>query len=218
MTKQLEFEKVKGWGGKRRGAGRKNRSGLVNHAKRERVDFKKPLHITLRLRKGVASLRTQKSLKNFRNAVGESKKFGLHVIHFSLLSNHIHMIVEARDSASLAAGMKSLCGRLGKFIRKISGGKGAVFAGRFHMHLLKSPSEMKRALEYVLLNRAKHKDEIENIDEFSSGHAFREWSRLLGRRMCGLISEQVRLSDRKTAVELSPPRSWLCTSGWMRAH
>jgi REP element-mobilizing transposase RayT len=217
MAKQLEFEKVKGWGGKRRGAGRKNRSGLVNHAKRERVDFKKPLHITLRLKKGVASLRTQKSFKNFRRAVGEAKKFGLHVIHFSLLSNHIHMIVEAKDSASLSAGMKSLCGRLGKSLRAISGGTGSVFAGRFHMHLLKSPSEMKRALEYVLLNRAKHKNEVENVDDFSSGYAFREWRQLLGRRLCGLIAEQLPFAECQFH-ELSPPRSWLCAQGWMRAR
>jgi hypothetical protein len=94
MAKQLEFEKVGGWGGKRRGAGRPNASGLVSHGKRERVNFKKPLHITMRLENGVANLRTRKSMWDFRRAIEAAKRFGFHVIHYSILNNHIHMIVK----------------------------------------------------------------------------------------------------------------------------
>jgi len=216
MAKQLEFKKVKGWGGKRGGAGRPNRTGLVSHGKRQPVDLKKPLHITLKLKKGVASLRSKQALKDFRFAVGQAKNFGLYVIHFSLQSNHLHMIVEAKNSDCLAAGMKSLSGRLGKAIRKTVGGSGAVFSGRFHMHLLKSPTEMKRALEYVLLNTSKHFKLIEHIDDFSSGYAFKEWRALIGRRFGDLIEEQLkRLPHEPT--ELSEARSWLCRVGWMRA-
>ncbi|MGZ3722772.1 MAG: transposase, partial [Bdellovibrionales bacterium] len=144
------------------------------------------------------------------------KVFGIYVIHFSLQSNHIHMIIEAKSGANLAAGMKSLSGRLGKAIRKVTGGVGAVFKGRFHMHILKSPTEMKRALEYVLLNTAKHWKFVDHVDDFSSGRAFKEWRKLLGRRFRGLIEDQLENSQLKHE-ELSPPRSWLCREGWMRA-
>ncbi|MGZ3723349.1 MAG: hypothetical protein ACXVA9_10485 [Bdellovibrionales bacterium] len=217
MAKQLEFKKVKGWGGKRRGAGRPNRTGQVSHAKRERVDFKKPLHITLKLKKGVANLRNRQTLMNFRNAVNSAKPFGLNVIHYSLQNDHVHLIVEAKDSASLGNGMKSLCCRVGKAVRKIAGGTGAVFMGRFHMHVLKTPTEMKRALEYVLLNTAKHMKHLEHIDEFSSGVAFAEWRKLIGRRLSGLIESQVRKAP-SVFRELSAPQSWLCREGWMRAR
>ncbi|MGZ3722846.1 MAG: transposase [Bdellovibrionales bacterium] len=216
MAKQLEFEKVKGWGGKRRGAGRPNRTGQVSHAKREMVNFKRPLHITLKLKKGMASLRTKQALTDFRKAVTEAKKFSLHVIHYSIQNNHVHFIAEAKDSESLARGMTSLSGRFGKVIRGMTGGVGRVFQGRFHVHILKSPTEMKRALEYVLLNTSKHMKFVEHFDEFSSGPAFKQWRALLGRRLNGLIEEQLTYLSWHFR-ELSEPRSWLCSVGWMRA-
>lgn len=216
MAKQLEFEKVKGWGGKRRGAGRPNRTGKVSHGKREPVDFKKPLHITLKVRKGVVNIRHPHLLKEFRRAVRGAKGFGIHIIHFSLQFDHIHIIAEAKSGKCLSAGLKSLNGRLGKAIRKFTGGAGAVFKGRFHMNVLESPTEMKRALEYVLLNTAKHWKFVEHADDFSSGRAFKEWRSLLGKRFRGLIEDQINES-RVKFEELSSPQSWLCREGWKRA-
>src|ERR1035437_9703574 len=143
--KQLEFKKVKGWGGKRRGAGRPNRTSQVSHGKRPKVDFKKPLHITMKLKKNSPNLRTKTTLNDFSASLLEAKKFGLNVLHFSIQTDHVHMIVEAKNNRDLSRGMKSLCGRLGKRL-------GGVFNGRYHLHVLKSPSEMKNALLYVLLN------------------------------------------------------------------
>lgn len=211
--KQLEFSKIRGWGGKRKGAGRPNRTGQVGHGKRPIVDFNKPLHITIRLKQGVASLRRRSMLKQFKLASSHAKIFGLHVIHFSLLNNHIHMIVEAKNNLGLSRGMKSLNCRLGKAIRRDSGGQGATLAGRFHLHVLKTPTEMKHALEYVLLNKAKHQKFIEHIDDFSSGYSFQDWKRLIGTRFQGLIASQIDFRDEG----LSPPRSWLCRVGWTRA-
>src|SRR6185312_4225793 len=98
QMKQLELKKVKGWGGKRRGAGRPNLSGMVGHAKRPEVDFKKPLHLTLKLNKGLPTLRTRQMTKAFRKAADHARKFGLNVIHFALLKDHLHLIAEARDN------------------------------------------------------------------------------------------------------------------------
>ncbi|MGZ3723482.1 MAG: transposase [Bdellovibrionales bacterium] len=216
MAKQLEFEKVNGWGGKRSGAGRKNRTGRVSHAKRERVDFRKPLHITMKIKERVANLRNRQTLHHFRDAVQSAKPFGLHVIHYSLQNDHVHLIVEAKDNDCLGRGMKSLTCRFAKSVRRLIGGSGAVFKGRFHVHVLRTPTEMKRALEYVLLNTAKHMKVIEHIDEYSSGVAFREWKALLGRRLKGMIATQIRKTPG-FFKELSEAQSWLCQKGWMRA-
>jgi REP element-mobilizing transposase RayT len=213
MPKQLEFKKVNGWGGKRKNAGRPNKTGEVSHGKRPHVNFKSPLHITMRLKKGMVNLRTQRLLNAFRKATREAQKFGFHVVHFSLLSNHVHLIAEAKNSKALASGMKSLNGRFGKAVRAFTGGRGRVFAGRFHLHVLKSPTEMKRALEYVLLNLAKHTKVIEHLDEFSTAFRFREWRALIGRRM-NLLLEDL---PEANGTYLSAPRSWLLTSGWKRA-
>lgn len=215
MDKQLEFKKVKGWGGKRRGAGRKNRSGIEGHTKRARIDFKKPMHITLKFKR--ASLRNKATLKAFKHAVRQAKRFYLYVVHYSIQHDHIHMIVEAKDNDSLARGMKSLCGRFGKIIRAVLGGSGPVFKGRFHIHLLDSPTVMKKALEYVLVNAAKHMKVFEHVDYFSSGWAFRDWRQLLGTRYSAFIHDQLKGFERELD-ELSPPRSWLAREGWMRAR
>jgi REP element-mobilizing transposase RayT len=216
MSKQLSFKKVSGWGGKRRGAGRPNRSGTVSHGKRESVDFKKPLHLTLKLKGDAPNLRTKHLFRDFRAAARQVKAFGLHLIHFSVLSNHIHLLAEAKDSGALARGMKSLSGRFGKAIRRVIGGRGSVFAGRFHMHILRTPTEMKRALEYVLLNHVKHQKTVEYLDDFSSAFAFKDWRALIGRRLNGLIEDQVQ-SYSHDFEELSVAQSWLCRVGWKRA-
>src|SRR6185312_1812920 len=106
-------------------------------------------------------------------------RLGLYIVHFSLLNNHLHMIVEAQNNKALGIGMRSFGCRLGKAIRKVTGGVGSVFAGRYHLHVLKTPTEVKRALEYVLLNRNKHENLIEGIDEFSSATTFKLWRKPL---------------------------------------
>lgn len=244
-SKQISFQGVSGWGGYRRGAGRKNLTGTVNHMKRPEVNISKPLHITLRLNPGLPNLRKNWLLKEFKKSAANAKTFGFYVVHFSLLSNHIHMIVEARGNRCLAQGMRSLAGRFAKRIRLVHKAREASFAqkrlgpirelenepvrkempitypifkGRYHLHVLKTPTEMKRALEYVLLNQAKHSKLIEHLDPFSSGHVFKDWDKLLGRRFRYLIKDQVneRQDDPQVNIHLSPAQSWLCTRGWLR--
>ena len=93
---QMKFAKVDGWGGRRRGAGRPNKSGLRAHVAREKVDHKKPLHITMKMRKGVVKLRTPKFLTEFQRAITRTQEFGLDVNQYVIMNDHIHMIVEPR--------------------------------------------------------------------------------------------------------------------------
>ncbi|MGE4133110.1 MAG: hypothetical protein AB7F86_15820, partial [Bdellovibrionales bacterium] len=114
---QLSFKAVSGWGGKRRGAGRPNRTGQVHHMKRERVKSSAPLHLTWRLKNDIVNLRCGDVLATFKSASKRARQFGLHVIHISLQSNHIHLIVECRSSQALKCGTRSLGACLGKGIR-----------------------------------------------------------------------------------------------------
>jgi len=214
--KQLEFKKVDGWGGKRRGAGRPNQSGTVHHMKREDVDFKKPLHITLRLQDGLRNLRVPPILEQFKICAVKAKEHGLRVIHFSIQGNHLHLLVECRNNRELSRGMKSLGCRLGKAIRKYSGGRGPVFKGRFHLHVLKNPTEVKRGLAYVLLNQSKHEKFIPYDDRYSSAAHFYEWRMLLGREI-GPILKNWRQRPKTLPDYLSPATSWLAREGWKRA-
>ena len=156
-------------------------------------------------------------LERFEGSLVKAKTIGLRVIHFSLQSNHIHMIVECRDNSTLAKGMKSLGCSLGKVIRRYCGGSGPVFKGRFHLHVLKSPREMKNGLAYVLLNQSKHEGLIPYRDRFSSARYFYEWKKLLGRRIGPLLSDR-RRREKSLPSYLSSPRSWLARGGWMKAR
>jgi len=213
---QLTFKKVNGWGGKRRGAGRPNESGTVNHMGREEVNFKKPLHLTLRLKDEVRiNLRSSEMLECFKECAEKAKTAGLRVIHFSVQSNHIHILAECRDNPTLSKGMKSLGCRLGKAIRQRCGGRGSVFKGRFHLHVLKTPREAKNGLGYVLLNQSKHQGLIPYNDRYSSAGYFYEWKKLLGRKVGPILSDW-RKRDRPLPSYLSAPKSWLAREGWMK--
>jgi REP element-mobilizing transposase RayT len=214
MAKQLEFKGVNGHGGKRRNAGRKNKSGMVNHMEREKVDFKKPLHLTQKLKPIQFRLRNHAFLKEFKQACKRVQSFGLHVIHFSIQNNHIHFILEAKDNKALSNGMRSLGCKIAKLINREMGTKGPVFDGRYHLHVLKKPTEMRNALRYVLLNQANHSKLIPYSDEFSTAKYFRDFRHLLRANIGPLLNDHRPLDLPEF---LKCPSSWLCKSGWMRA-
>lgn len=222
-AKQLSLSGVSGWGGARRGAGRPNRTGLVSHMKRPSVSRRHPLHITLRLKPKIMSLRQKKILNEFKAGIRLAHRQGLTVLHYSLQSNHLHFIAEAKSNSSLAAGMRSLAGRFSRRIRAAFGLKtGGLFAGRYHLHVLKTPTEMKRALQCVLLNFARHAKGVEHLDPFSSAHTFLYWRDLIGTKLQGLIGAEVRtLNQMADLGQLEPPlfsaNSWLVRRGWQRA-
>lgn len=222
---QLEMTGLKGWGGKRRGAGRPNKSGTVSHAKRESVNFKLPLHLTLKLRAGVPNIRHKGILKLFQTCCGRAKRFDFHVLQFSLQSNHIHLIAEAKGNDALARGMQSLCSSFAKKMKLLMRSwknpvswMGSVFVGRYHLRTIANPMQMKNTLKYVLLNWTKHAAFLEHFDEYSSCRTFSQWRKLLGRDFKLLIAWQAKDKPHDPlALGLSSPRSWLAREGWMRA-
>ena len=158
-------------GGRRKGAGRKkNDKSLVNHVKRPRLNGREPINITLRLVDGLPTIRTPQMMYAFARAVELAKRFGLFVVHYDIQSNHIHLVVEAADKETLSRGMRSLGTSLAIAIKRICGlvGRGKVFKGRYHAHILKTPTEVKRALRYVIFNLAKHRNCGAIVDPYSS--------------------------------------------------
>ena len=154
--KQISFKNDSGWGGKRAGAGRKNLTGCVNHMRRPQVEMRFPLLITVRLKKGIPSIRRESLLKELRETLKETRVFGLYVVHFAMLPGEIRMIAEAADKRSLGRGMRSFGGRFGRAVRRFAaerGGErsGSVFLGRYRLQVLKTPIETKAALDSVLL-------------------------------------------------------------------
>jgi len=70
--------------------------------------------------------------------------------------DHLHLVVEAANREALARALHALAIRIARAINRVLGRKGRVFADRYHLRILKTPTEVKNALRYVLENRWKH--------------------------------------------------------------
>jgi putative transposase len=78
------------------------------------------LHVTLRVREGLASLRNTVCMEVFRQVMREcAEQEGFRVVHWSVQSNHVHMIVEADDQEALTRGMRRITIRLAKRWNKL---------------------------------------------------------------------------------------------------
>jgi putative transposase len=183
-------------GGKRRGAGRKPKGdkALVSHQTRPRFDKAAPVHVTLRIENDVPSLRSSRRFAVVRRCFAAARGLGnLRLIEFTVLSNHLHLIVEAESSRDLSRGMQGLCIRLAKRLNAaLKGRRGRVFADHYHSHLLRSPTEAKNALEYVSGNAAHHYG-AEGVDWFSS-------------------------QNPESRELLLAPMTWLLGVGWKRGR
>lgn len=162
-SKQLKLNLYKGtWGGRRPGSGRKRiHSKGVSHRSREEVKLRTPLHINFKFR---AFIKNKACLRLLNRAIINARSHGLRVNHYSLQSNHIHLIVESENNEVLTRGMRSLTVTFAKGLKK-----GRVQIERYHLHVLKTLKETRNAVRYVLFNQQKHeKGTYSVIDEYSS--------------------------------------------------
>jgi REP-associated tyrosine transposase len=206
---QTEFG-FKSWGGKRKGAGRKPQSDRprVSHRPRPTLASRFPVHVTLRLRPNLPSLRRLAVRRVIESAFLAAKdRNGLRLIQYSIQSNHLHLVVEANDRASLSRGLQGLLVRLARGLNRLWGRKGSVFSDRFHAHILRTPREVRAALAYVLLNARKHGIPIVGLDPYSSGEWFDGWRD-------ARVADPPEILDLRTP--LSAARTWLLREGWRR--
>jgi len=213
--KQLSFHDFRlknGRGGPRVGAGRPRTlpRSVVHHIRRPRVPKGTPAHVTLRVKPGIPSLRQRRFLKDFRRTLAETCERGeFRVVHYSVQRNHVHLIVEAAGKQALGRGMKSVASRFAFAVNRVFHRTGKVLEGRYHLHLLTRPREVRTALAYVLLNARKHwkqrtgKAPPVRLDDASSGRWFDGWR---GGALPGSFAR----------AEVARPRSWLLRQGWRR--
>jgi REP element-mobilizing transposase RayT len=197
------------WGGKREGSGRKGRGprSLVVHRSRESFPARCPVHVTLRLAEGLPSLRNRATYGALLAALGGGcERFGMRLVHWSALGNHMHLMVEACDRRALSRGMQGLGVRMARALNRCWGRTGRVFADRYHAHVLRSPTEVRRVLSYVLQNARHHRIVLVGADPFSSGPWFDGW---LGGK-CGDVSAVKRPAWLRAAG------TWLLAHGWRR--
>jgi putative transposase len=199
------------WGGKRVGSGRPRKVGsLQRHVGREPHASRHPVHVTLRVREALPHLRGDAAFEVIDAALRAMReRSGFRIVHFSVLTNHVHLLVEASDADALRRGISAFSIRVALGVNRIFGRRGPVWRDRYHARTLRTPAEVRRALCYVLQNLRRHlaqDGETLNptaIDARSSGPWFDGWRGV-----------QAPWRDREAPV--SPPRTWLLAEGWRR--
>lgn len=189
---------MKQWGGARKGAGRKRTGPRRKVPHRPRRRFRRgALHVTVRLRREVWNLRTHRCFRALRRAFARGcERFGFRLVHFSVQGNHIHLIVEAPDVMALGRAMKGLEVRMARALNKVMHRRGAVFADRYHAHLLTSPTEAARAVNYVLENWRVHGyAQAGAIDPWCSLSWAGNQPRLFGEPQSWMLCTGVRLAE-----------------------
>ena len=214
-AQQLSFDDHRrrtGRGGPRLGAGRPRGSRpSVYHVRREELRRDHPVHVTLRVRRDVRSLRMRAFVAAFRKSLRSAcERRDFRITQFSIQRDHVHLIAEADDKHALGRGMKSVAARFARLVNRLAHRSGAVLLGRYHVRSLRTPREVRNALAYVLLNARKHWMQRHGsappvrFDEASSAIWFTGWN----QRLQPVSSRE----PPPTAL----PRTWLLRVGWRR--
>ena len=201
----------RGRGGKRSGAGRpKKRGSGVSHRRRAALSAHTPVHVTMRAARGLA-LRKRAPFRAIHAGIrAAQERFGFRVVHFSVQHDHVHLIVEADDARSLARGMQGMTIRFARGINKALDRSGKVFVDRYHAQQLRTPTQVRHAIRYVLSNVRKHLAEngirvaARFVDPFSSAPHFDGWR------------SSVRLVCPPGPDVAARARSFLLRMGWRR--
>jgi REP element-mobilizing transposase RayT len=132
---------------------------MVSRSARPELDGRWPVHVTMRVLPEIPSLRVLNAPVKRALFAGANQP-GFRIVHFSILGNHLHLIIEADTSERLSRGMQGIAVRISHAVnRGMSRKRGKVFSDRFHEHVLRTLREVKAAIHYVVENYRKHRAE-----------------------------------------------------------
>jgi len=209
-------------GGKRRGAGRKPVGSHAGQSHAARPEFKPyhPLHVVMRVVSEVRSLRRRRMYQAVREAtIAAARSERLRIVHLSLQGSHVHMLVEAEHKDALARGMQGFMISAARNINIALGDgtqrrSGKVFAERYHVEVIKTPTQARHALAHVMNNWRKHGEDRLGlsstwlVDPFSTGILFPDWQELQGQPWMW------KMRETYDPLVVFRPRSWLLAEGW----
>ena len=154
----------------------------MRHLSREAISGREPCHVTLKVVPGLRTLRDVRIVRALEAAFRAiPQRADFRVVEYSIQDDHLHMLVEANDRRALARGMKAIGTRVARAVNRVLRRAGPVLRDRYHLRVLRTPLEVRRALAYVVLNARKHlgrrAPRVAHIDPASSGPWFSGWRR-----------------------------------------
>ena len=212
VQQELAFPEPRTHGGRRRGAGRPKRAKGVAHASRAKVTRHDPRLVTLKCAPGLPSLRARRAARIVTCCIADAHGSWFRIVHYSIQSNHVHLIVEAVDAEGLGNGMRAFASRVAIALNKLWSRRGSIFPQRYHDLVLRSLRQVRNALRYVLNNHLKHgtqprrSGERVRPDRYSSADYFDGWLELAPKRLPGWPGAPVA------------PGGWKLCTGWLRRY
>lgn len=159
----------------------------IRHIARDEIKRSTPLHLTIKINREKAGLKNKSVLKTLHDSIKKARLIGLRIIHYTLEYDHVHLLVEADNNEILGRGMQSFGISFSKGINKIKKLKGQVFKTRYHFRKLKTPKEIKNAINYILGNALKHKKACSIVNPYNSLVVVSDFSKLYPGFEIGII-------------------------------
>ena len=213
------------WGGFREGAGRPPSGNVpgASHLARPTLRACDPVHVTLRVTRRIPSLRRQAALTVLKRTFAAGKaRHGFRLVHYSVQSHHLHLIVEAGGGSELARGLQGLSVRIARGMNRELGRRGRFFSERYHARALRTPREVRNALAYVLLNWRHHTETSAlaaipiRPDPYSSGGRFDGWAQAPPESTVTREKGASTPWDGPDSDTVVPAKTWLLKVGWRR--
>ncbi len=168
------------------------------------------MHVTLKIRDDVPRLRNSKSMRALLQALHVGcERLGVRITNYSIQYDHIHLICEAQDAQALTRGIMGLEIRMAHALNRAYGRSGPVWADRYHVQILRSPTQVRRCLVYVLGNWRHHggeKDPLMSLDACSSALWFDGYREKSPRYPL----------PRGDDTPIAEPTTWLLRVGWRK--
>ena len=230
-------------GGKRKGAGRPPanpdlKRKNASHRRRPEHAARCPVHVTMRVAKGLPPLRCeliQKLLKEVLKA--QSRRdygTGFQVVHFSIQDNHLHVAAEAKGAAAeeiarsprllsqrarrgletkdrdmIRRGIAGLAISFARRLNKLLRRRGKVWAERHHRRDLTTPTDVRNTLFYIFQNFRRHGTRVHGIGATDRFSTAPSFDGWLDA-----LDTPESLGD--TEPWRPPTRTWLLGRGWLR--
>jgi hypothetical protein len=129
------------------------------------------------------------------------------VVEYAIQDDHLHLLIEADDRRALARGMKAIGTRVARAVNRVLRRSGPVLRDRYHLRVLRTPLEVRRALAYVVLNARKRlgrrAPRVGRADPASSGPWFSGWRD-------GVVA------PARSPAPVAQALTWLLRVGWRR--
>jgi REP element-mobilizing transposase RayT len=121
------------------------------------------------MREHVWNLRSNQAWRVIASALWDgARRDGFRVVHFAIMGNHIHMLVEAENRQRLSRGLQGLGVSVARRLNRLMRSCGPVMWDRYHARILKTPTHVRNARAYLLRNAYKHYKQVGPDRPFTS--------------------------------------------------